>query len=84
MNLQINVSILFLYTRAAQIITVSRLTPSALRPGWASCLFWIIVQQSSIQSRRFFNGPLDDTVDVLLTKFQSHEGIFEGIMNLQT
>ena len=58
--------------------------PSALRPWWASCLSWIIFEQSSIQSRRFFNGSVEDTVDLLLTKFKSHEGIFEGIMNLKS
>ena len=70
------------YIRSA--ITVSRLTLSALRPGWASCLSRIIFEQSSLQSRRFFNGSLEDTVDFLLTKFQIHEGIFVGIMNLQS
>ena len=58
--------------------------PSALRPGWASCLSWIVFEQSSIQSQGIFNGSLEDTVDFLLTKFQSHEGIFEGIINLQS
>ena len=42
---------IFIYIRSA--IPVSRLTPSALRPGWASSLSWIVFEQSSIQSQTF-------------------------------
>ena len=31
-----------------------------------------------------YSLAVEDTVEFLLTKFQSHEGIFEGIMNLQS
>ena len=58
--------------------------PSALRPWWASCLSWIIFERSDIQSPGFVNGSVEDAVDFLLTKFQNHEGIFVGIMNLQS
>merc|ERR1712064_212292 len=43
-----------------------------------------ILYRSIIQSRRYFNGSVEDTVDFFLTKIQSHEGIFEGIMILQS
>ena len=65
------------------VITVSSLSLSALRQGWASCLSWIIFERSDNQSPRSFHGSVEDAVDFLLTKFQIHEGIFVWIMNLQ-
>ena len=65
-------------------LTVSSLSLSALKQGWASCISWIIFERSDIQSRILVNGYVEDTVDYFLTKFQILEGIFVGIMNLQS
>ena len=65
-------------------LTASILSLSALRQGWASCLSWILFVRSVNQSPRFVNEYVEDSVDFFLTKFQIHEGIFVGIMNLQS
>ena len=66
------------------VLTVSSLSLCALRQGWASFLSWIIFERSDIQPPRSFHGSVEDAVVFLLTKFQIHEGIFVGIMNLQS